>query len=201
MEYFHEQNFKLPTSQQMSIRQLGNLNDLERYHQFVCSLPSFRQNYLPHDSTDLERCRQQLNRFNGEESWALMAEMDGGIVATGTIERQPFEWTRHVAELRCTVAPTYNHLGIGRIMIHQLVELATSLGIERLFAEVVREHRGAQSKLRLEGFASEAVRPKYVRAIDGSLHDVVIMSKELQDVWGQFEDMLYEMDCRFSSGL
>ncbi|MBN2714911.1 MAG: GNAT family N-acetyltransferase [Deltaproteobacteria bacterium] len=201
MNYYDAQNFKLATSQQLAIRQPDINRDVERYHRFVCELPGFRQNYLKHHSTDAGECKRQLESYTGTESWALMAELDGSIVATGTLERQPFEWTRHVAELRCTVAPTSNHLGIGRLMIHQLVALAARQGIERVYVEVLREHRGAQLKLREEGFSTEAVRANYVRDVDGKLHDVLIMSMDIQDIWQNYEDLMYEMDCRFSSGM
>lgn len=201
MEYYPEHHFKLPTSQDLAVRQPRVNTDLNRFHEFVCAMPGFRKNYFRYDVSDFDRCRDELTSYNGHERWALLAEMDGDIVATGSIDRQPFAWSHHVAELRCTVAPPFTHLGIGRILLHQLVELATNQGIERLFVEVLREHRGAQTKLAGEGFSQEAVRPKYVRDVYGNLHDVVVMSIHLQDVWGRFEEMLYEMDCRFSAGL
>ena len=201
MTYYEHQSFRLATSQVLNIHQPDMTIDPDRYFRFVNELPDFRKNYLRHQTAEPAACRAQLERFNGGERWALMGEMDGEIVASGTLERQPFEWTHHVAEMRCTVAPTSTHLGIGRIMMHQLVVLAARLGIEKLYVEVQREHRGAQQKLRAEGFAPEAVRPQYVRDVSGKLHDVLIMSMDMNNIWQDYEDMVHELDFHYSSGM
>lgn len=198
MEYYKEKKFGLANEKELIVRQPNVQDDLERFHGFIKSLPSEKRNYLRYDVTDIDLCRERMSASNGTENWRLFAEMDGEIVASGTLDREPHGWTRHVAELRCLVSPAANHMGIGIVLIQELVGLGSKAGIQRLFAEALKEQKGVQDKLLAAGFEYEATRRKYAKDASGRLHDVVIMSNDLDAVWKALGETIHELDLRYS---
>ncbi len=173
-------------------------DDLEKMVTFFSALPTAVRNHLRYSVIDIDFCHNRLKQIDGKDHWRLIAELNDEIVADATMDREPFGWTRHVAQLRSVVNPQFSGLGIESVLFNQLVNLGASSMIEKLYTEVHKEQADLIALLEKEGFVYEAVRKKYAKDPKGKLHDVVIMSNDLEVVWKALADHLEEMDIKLS---
>jgi ribosomal protein S18 acetylase RimI-like enzyme len=190
--------FRLSDNRKVIVREPNPDADLEALVQFLSGLPADVRNYLRYDVTDVDPCRRRLKQVDEVDHWRVIAELDGRIVGDVTMDREPYGWSRHVAELRGVVHPDYRCLGIEPILFNQLVKMGSQAGIERLFTVVRADQREMIELLEKEGFVYEFTRRKYAKDIKGKLRDVVVMSNDLDAVWKQLADKLEEMDIRIS---
>jgi ribosomal protein S18 acetylase RimI-like enzyme len=122
--------------------------------------------------------------------------MNDEIVGDATMDREPFGWTRHVAEVRAVVFPDFLHQGIGPALFSELAAIGTKSGIELLFTEVMAEQTDLIEALEQSGFVKEGVRRNYAKDLSGRLHDVIIMSNDLEEVWRHLADLVDETDMK-----
>lgn len=157
---------------------------------------------VPEDKNDLLdffRRVPQADRFDLKEDvtdpkiierWALtldyarvlplLAIMDGKIVGDGTLHYRRAGARRHVGEVRVVVDPAYRNRGIGKGLLHKLIEIAGDKGLEKLMFEViVGTEVVAQHTAQTLGFVPVAVLPGHVCDADGNLHDLLIMERRL----------------------
>ncbi len=74
------------------------------------------------------------------------------------------------------VDPTHRRLGIGRVLLRQLLALAQSRGVADVLLEVRADNPGAQRLYELNGFTAIAVRPRYYQPDDV---DAIVMRFEV----------------------
>jgi ribosomal protein S18 acetylase RimI-like enzyme len=190
--------FRLSDNRKVIVRVPDPEVDLEALVAFFAGLPPEVRNYLRYDVSDMTTCRRRLKQVDGVDHWRVIAELDGKVVGDVTMDREPFGWSRHVAELRGVVHPEYRYLGIEPILLNQLVKSGAKGGIERLFTVIRADQREMIEVLEKEGFVYEFTRRKYAKDLRGKLRDVVVMSNDLDAVWKQLADQLEEMDIRIS---
>lgn len=188
----------LPDGREVTLRRPAAGEDLDRVVAFLTGLPPEIKNRLRYDVTDRAMAETRLSQIDDHDHWRLVAELDGRIVADGTMDREPYMWTRHVAQLRTIVDPKMERLGIRDMLVNRLVALGAKAGIERLYTEVLKSQADLIKILENEGFAYEATRKKYAKDLEGRLHDVVVMSNDLGAVWEQLRDRLEELDSQLS---
>lgn len=192
----------LHDGRELVVRQPKSDDDLNNLVRFLSGLPADLRNTLRYNVADEETCRFRLGQLDGKHHWRLIAELNGVIVGDATMDREPFAWTRHVAQLRCVVDPKFQQFGVGQVLFDKLVALGPGAGIERLFTEVMAEQTDLIVMLEKAGFSFEARRNKYAKDPSGKLHDLIIMSNDLDSVWKRLDEQLIEMDIRVnSSGL
>jgi len=168
--------------------------DLDGLANFFAVLPSSLQNKMRYRVTDKELLRQRLEQIDGTNHWRLIAEIGGTIVGDATMDREPFGWTRHVAEVRAVVDPQYSLLDIEAALFKELAVLGDKAGIERLFTEVMKGQNKLITALEQTGFIYEATRRKYAKDLQGRLHDVILMSNDLDKVWKSLAKQIEELD-------
>jgi len=180
--------------QEIVLRQPDAARDLERLIGFFDRLPPKVRNYMRHGAQDRETTARRLAQIDNASHWRLVAELDGEIVADATLDREPFNWSRHVAEIRPILDPHFKHKGIRALLCRELVGLGRAQGIERLFTEVSPEQKDLIATLEREGFTYEATRRKYAKDHDGRLMDVTLMSSDLEEVWERLEEEIERLD-------
>jgi RimJ/RimL family protein N-acetyltransferase len=169
-------------------------SDLDRLYAFFRDLPGEIQNFMRYNLHDHAFLRRRLGQIDGVDHWRVIAEMDGQIVGDGTLDREQYAWTRHVAELRCVVDPRYQHVGISTILCRELVALGAAAGIERLCTELTPEQTATMEAVKKAGFVHEVTRAQYAKGQDGRLHDVLVFSNDLGAVWKALADHMQALD-------
>jgi RimJ/RimL family protein N-acetyltransferase len=186
--------FRTSDGQPVVVRQPDPSADLDRIVAFFRGLPSSIRNYMRHGAEDRDFAASRLAQIDNRAHWRLVAEIDGDIVADCTLDREPFTWSRHVAEIRPILTPEAQRLGVGTLLCREVVELGRAAGVERLFTEVMPEQTDLIRVLEAEGFAWEATRRAYAKDADGRLHDIVLLSSNLEDIWLRLQDEIEHLD-------
>ncbi|MCK9463306.1 MAG: hypothetical protein M0R80_27110 [Proteobacteria bacterium] len=172
--------------------------DVDRLVAFLSNLPPGERNNMRYNVADRTFGAQRLKMIDGVDHWRLFAEVDGTVVGDATMDRSLYQWTRHVADLRCAVSSEFEKLGVRAILLKALVELSAEAGIERLCSEVLDSQPGLTSSLEALGFAREIVRKHYAKDQKGAYHDVIIMSNDREPVWRRLSEKLEDMDIHYS---
>jgi ribosomal protein S18 acetylase RimI-like enzyme len=190
--------FKLQDGKEVRIRRPTVEADLDRLMHFFLHLPPERKNWLRYNVNNHEILVQRLSEVDGEDHWRLVADLDGKIIADATMDREPHSWMRHIAELRVIVDRAFQDTGVLQALCEELVVLAQEAGIEKLQCMVPVERVKHIKTLETIGFKQEVVRKGLVKGIDAKLHDVVILSNDLDEVWRRLEDRIQDMDISYS---
>lgn len=104
-----------------------------------------------------------------------VAELDGTIVGRLSIARDPHPASRHVADLGLMVAARHRRRGIGRRLLEQAVDWATSSDVSKLELHVFPWNEPAIELYEGFGFEREGYRVRhYVRA--GEEVDAILMA-------------------------
>ncbi len=196
-----QETFDLPHGRKLCVRSPApSADDLEALVRFLTGLSPEQRNYLRYDVTQRDVAQARLQQLDGKSHFRLLAEVEGRIVADATLDREPFFWSRHVAEVRCVINPEGMALGVGKRLLRELVALGHQAHIELLFTEVMPEQTELIALLLGTGFVHEATRRRFAKDVAGAYHDLHIMSNDLEHVWQRLEQQLEDMDTRDLSG-
>jgi L-amino acid N-acyltransferase YncA len=84
---------------------------------------------------------------------------------------------RHVGEIRIFVAEAFRDLGLGSVMLDELINLAMKEDLHWLKAEVIADHKKVIRALQDKGFEIKAHLDDYFIRKDGMTHDVLLMMR------------------------
>ncbi len=157
---------------------------------FYRSLPEEDRLFLRDDVTKPEWLRRFVGRVESGEVVSLIAERDGKVVGEATLYRALHGWTVHVAELRLAVAPAMRRSGLGTALAHELVRLATRMGVEKMMIQVVENQVGARKMFRKLGFKQEAVLRGHVKDIHGMKRDLIVGANDISHIWDAMESLV-----------
>lgn len=143
-------------------------------------IPEEDRFYLKENVTAPEVIHQWTEHMDFERAIPIVAVVDGCIVADATLHRSRAAARRHVGELRIVVDPDYRGRGLGKRLIHELIELGRALELHKLFFELVdgRERAAIHAAVRA-GFQEVAVLKERVKDIYGSFQDLVVLELPL----------------------
>jgi GNAT superfamily N-acetyltransferase len=197
MDRFREMA-RLSDGREAVIREPDPVVDVDPLVGFFAGLPAEIRQYLRYNVSERETAARRLKQVDGKDHWRLVAEVDGKIVGDLTMDREPYTWTRHVAEMRCVVRPEFRHTGIEPILLDAVIRLGRQGGVERICTEVLAVQKDWIEILEGEGFVYEVTRKKYAKDTRGKLHDVVMLSNDLESLWKNLAEQFEEMDIKLS---
>ncbi len=146
---------------------------------FARSLPQHDLLFLRRDITQPDQVDAWLRDVREGHYASILALSDGAVVGYATVASDRMSWTRHVAELRVAVAQPMRGSGLGRLLTEQAFGIARERGIRKMMAQMTTDQRAAIAVFRRMGFALEAVLRNQVMDRDGHLHDLQIMSLDV----------------------
>jgi GNAT superfamily N-acetyltransferase len=86
--------------------------------------------------------------------------------------------SKHVGEIKqIFVSRPFQGLGVGSLMLQELIELAAKEDLRWLKAEVAADHKNAVKAFLGKGFKIKATLEDFFIRRDGSTYDVVLMSR------------------------
>jgi ribosomal protein S18 acetylase RimI-like enzyme len=136
------------------------------------------------DRTFLER-RLNLAEVQGwgnERGVArLLVERDGTAAAYLAVISHG-GWSNHVGDLRLVVAAACRRQGIGRILARRGLIEGVELGLAKITVEVAAENEGDIAMFTSIGFRAEALLEDHIRDGDGNMHDLVLLSHDVERV-------------------
>ena len=164
---------------QMTIRPMVP-EDKDDLLDFFRRIPQEDRFGLKEDVTDPKIMERWALTLDYARVLPLLAILDGKIVGDGTLHYRRAGARQHVGEVRVVVDPAYRNRGIGKGLLHKLVELAGDKGLKKLMFEVIAGTEAvAQHTAQMLGFVPVAVLPGHVCDSDGNLRDLVLMERRL----------------------
>jgi L-amino acid N-acyltransferase YncA len=154
--------------------------DKEDLLDFFRRIPQADRFDLKEDVTDPKIMERWALTLDYTRVLPLLAILDGKIVGDGTLHYRRAGSRQHVGEVRVVVDPAYRNRGIGKGLLHKLVEIAGDKGLEKLMFEVIASTEAvAQHTAQMLGFVPVAILPGHVCDAEGNAHDLIIMERRL----------------------
>ena len=155
-------------------------SDKDALLDFYRRVPQKDRFYLKEDVTSPRVIERWAESLDYSRVLPLLAIMDGKIVGDGTLHHRRAGARRHIGEVRIVVDPEYRNRGVGRALLHNLVEIAQDKSVEKLMFEVVVDtEAAAKHTAQVLGFVPVAVLPAHVKDYSGQTHDLMIMELRL----------------------
>ena len=155
-------------------------DDEKEFHQFFLGVPDQERMFIKHRVTELEVIREWCRNIDLGRNLPLLGVTDGKIVADATLHQQLGGWKRHIGRVSVLVHPQYRGRGLARALIAEIVELARSVGLEKLEAEFIGEQEAAIKMFAMMGFSNLLRLEDYVKDMQAITHDYVLMGLDLK---------------------
>ncbi len=162
---------------------------------FFSRLPPEDTQFLQDDVREPDIARRFVRERDPKHLFALLAVgEDGQIVGDATMHVPLAGWFRHIGEVRVVVAPEVQHQRLATTLIHELVNEASMRRLKRVEAQILDVQLGALTAFKRLGFREEARLRGHALAHDGKVHDLLILTNTVEDLWAKMEDLIEDLD-------
>jgi L-amino acid N-acyltransferase YncA len=149
--------------------------------EYFGSLPPEDRLCLKEDVTNPKVIENWIYELDYTNVLSLIAFHNGNIVGDATLNFNLGGWTRHQAELRLTTSALYRVRGLGTTLLQNLIDIATRLGLEQITIEIPPRLDKAFYLFEKMGFKEVANLKGFVKDLEGSESDLVLMVKYLRE--------------------
>ncbi len=164
---------------QMTIRPMVP-EDKDDVLAFFCRIPQADRFNLKEDVTAPKVIDRWAQTLDYSRVLPLLALLDDKIVGNGILHHRRAGARQHIGEVRVVVDPSYRNRGVGRGLLHKLVEIAGAKGLNKLMFEVIADtEEPARHTAQVLGFIPVATLPGHVLDEAGNPHDLIIMERRL----------------------
>jgi RimJ/RimL family protein N-acetyltransferase len=155
-----------------------NEQDREGLIQLFQEAPEEDTRFLKANVKDLKLINFWMDNLNYHKVLPLIAvDLENNrLIADATLHRGKHA-AKHIGEIRIFVSRSYRNLGVGSLMLEELLDLAIKENLQLLKAEVIAEHKKVIKAFRAHGFEHKALLDDYFLRMDGVTHDVVLMMR------------------------
>ncbi len=148
---------------------------------FTDDLPEHDLLFLRVDITQPDAVREWIRNIEHGRTRTILAECGGRIAAYGSLHYNDILWTRHIGEIRLMVSTGFRGLGLGRRLAEQVFVAAQEFALHKVTAQMMSTQRDAQDLFHQLGFIPEALLHDWVIDRNGRTHDLILMSREVED--------------------
>jgi L-amino acid N-acyltransferase YncA len=165
----------LRNGKRVMFRFLGE-QDRQSLIQLFQEAPEEDTRFLKQDVKDVKLVGSWVDRINYRKVLPLVAvDLENNrLVADATLHRGKHS-AKHIGEVRIFVSRSFRNLGLGSLMLEELINLALKEGLQWLKAEIIADHKKVIKAFREKGFETRATLDDYFIRKDGMTHDVVLM--------------------------
>ena len=153
--------------------------DLEKILAFAAKLPADDLLFLRTDITDRQVVKTWIDNIKHGHTITLLAEVDDELAAYASVHLDQARWTRRVGEIRMAASSRCRGLGLGRRLAAEIVELARSLGLKKITAQMTPDQSAARAAFEHLGFQVEAVLTDWVEDRNGRARDLLVMTYDV----------------------
>ncbi len=147
--------------------------------EYFGSLPPEDRLCLKEDVTDPKVIENWIYELDYDVILPIIALHNGNVVGDATLHFNPIGWTRHQGEVRLTTSTRYRVRGLGTLMVQNLIDIATQLELEQISIEIPPVLDKAFYLFEKMGFKEVANLPGFVKDLEGTESDLVLMVKHL----------------------
>ena len=172
-------------------------NDREAMLDFARKLPTHDLLFLRRDITDPSNVDQWIQDIEEGYYTTIAAVRDDVIVGYTSVATDRLGWTRHVAELRVLISHEMRGKHLGRLLTEQAFAFAKQRGVKKMMAQMTTDQEAAIKVFSRMGFQREARLRNQVMDRDGALHDLQIMSLDVDEFQAKIDVMLLSAQNEF----
>jgi len=154
--------------------------DQDALYEFFKAVPKEDTRYLRDDVSSRLLVEKWTKNLDYEKTLPILAIKDDAIIGDATINRRRSGWKWHLGTVRIFVHRDYRNVGLGLLMIDELVDITYKLGIEKLIAEIPDLNTAAINAFTRAGFYRAATIPNMVKDRENMPVDVVVMMKDVR---------------------
>jgi L-amino acid N-acyltransferase YncA len=169
---------RLSDGTEVTIRRMTP-EDQSRIIEFASRLPENDLLFLRTDITDPHVVAEWAENIRRGHTVTLLAEVNGELAAYTSVHLTQARWTRRVGEIRLNSGTRFRGRGLGRRLATEAYELAKSLGLKKLTAQMTPDQVAARSAFERLGFRVEAVLTDWVEDRSGHVRDMLVMTLDL----------------------
>jgi RimJ/RimL family protein N-acetyltransferase len=158
---------------------------------FFQRMPEADRLFLKDDVTDPAVVERWAADLNYDKVFPLLAWRGNDVVADATLHKNLGGWMKHVGTIRMVVAREFQKHGVGSILANELFLHALKSGLEKIVAEMMETQEGARKVFEKLGFRQEAVLHGHVRDQIGIRHDLLVLTKDLEEFWANIQTHEY----------
>jgi L-amino acid N-acyltransferase YncA len=167
-----------PQVRPVSIRLMGT-PDRDSILLFAHHLPPEDLLFLHSDITQPAVVEEWLRSIENGATVTLLAEPDGTLEGYASLQLNPARWTRRVGEVAINVAPEWQSRGLGEALCTEIVALGGILGLGKISARMVADHKSARAMFQRLGFRTQAFLPDWVEDHEGHSRDLLLMAYDV----------------------
>ncbi len=119
------------------------------------------------------------NISNSSNDLMIACEIDGKIIGNCNLNRYSQMRTKHRAGIGIAICKDYWGLGIGKLLLKELIHIATEQGIKQLELEVINKNERAIRLYEKAGFVKVGEKPNALCLKDGTMLNEILMVKKL----------------------
>ena len=154
---------------------------------FANTLPAHDLLFLRRDITQPKVLSAWAAQIESGEITSLIARENEQMLGCSAVVVDKHSWSPHVGELRVLVGPDGKERGLGRVLIQESFLVALGLGLQKLTAQMTPDQTAAIAVFEEMGFTAEALLKDHVQDKQGTKHDIVILSHDVQAFASQME--------------
>jgi RimJ/RimL family protein N-acetyltransferase len=153
--------------------------DLDKIVEFAKDLPADDLLFLRTDITDRNQVKSWVDNIKAGITITLLAEIDNELAAYASVHLDQARWTRRVGEIRVMTSSRFRGAGLGRRLVAEVFDLARSLGLKKITAQMTSEQTAARAAFEHLGFQVEAMLSDWVEDRRGRSRDLLIMTYDV----------------------
>jgi L-amino acid N-acyltransferase YncA len=157
-----------------------NEQDREELIRLFQEAPEEDLRFLKQDVRDTKLISYWVEHLNYQKVLPLIAvNLEGNsIIADATLHRGKHA-AKHIGEVRIFVSRPFRNLGLGSLMLEEIINLAKKENLHWLKAEIIADHKKVVKAFRSKGFEVRATLEDYFIRKDGFTHDVALMLRSV----------------------
>ena len=157
-----------------------NEQDGEELIRLFQEAPDEDLRFLKQDVKDAKLVGSWVEHLNYQKVLPLVAvNLEGNqLIADATLHRGKHA-AKHIGEVRVFVSRPYRNLGLGSLMLEEIINLAKKESLHWLKAEIIADHKKVVKAFRTKGFEVRATLEDYFIRKDGVTHDIIFMLRSV----------------------
>lgn len=171
------------------IKPLG-IEDIDAQMTFFKALPERDLIRLPHNVLEANYPKKMKRQIEDDRVHRLVAWHDGRIVGSLALYRGSSRWIEHTGSVVVATHPDVRRYGVGTVLFDEMIPLAESLKIEKIYANLLEEHKEAIKLFKSFGFQREALLHHHIKDNYGRYRNLRIYSIDLEEAHKAMEDLI-----------
>lgn len=172
-------SLKLRDGTVVTVRPLEK-RDEAKLHTFFLAVPEEERLFIKQPIYGRDIFRDWCRRPDFERNLPLLMLHGNKIIGEATLHQRVGGWKRHIGLVSVLTHPGYRGLDVAKILVAEQVQIARTLGVRKLEAELNGERKVAIRALEELGFSQLMRLEDYVLDMHAVPHDLVLLGMNLK---------------------